>query len=134
MLGLMLKSTHEEKVELLNANHSGQVSDLRGIIKSLRGTIANLREANENMIKQNGELHTRLSKAVEGLGDDVKRILEAQNRGNYIYEVYFGLKSELVEVPMDSKNYDRDAKAKAAKIFGFTHCDYRGLTAKRWTL
>lgn len=84
------------------------------------------------------ELTVRLFYSVEGVSPSERQILNTKKLGKYIYTVTVGVKLFVVEVPIASKNHDKDAKILALKKFGYSTANIRnaikGCKATRWTL
>lgn len=121
MFGLMSK-----------ARHSREVAEYEKAITRLGDAITRLEDAVEELTK-------KLSYAVEGLSPIERQILDAKKEGNHIYDVFLssGVRTA-VQVPMNSKNYDKAAKLLAFKKFGYQTTNIRnaikGCKATRRTL
>lgn len=108
--------------------HNAIISKLEEHNESLKGRISSLTKEQTSADLEIMDLQNRLYRAVEGLTSNEVQILKAKLAGNYIYTVTCGADVKTVRVPMNSKNWDGDAK----RMAGYSRKD--NCKAERWKI
>ena len=118
---------HMNEKDKLNAKLENAIKTLKDDVHSARNSMVGFEH--------------RLQNAVEGLTPLQIKILREKVAGNYIYtvtrkEIYeFGEKtSVIVNIPIDSKDCDYNAKMAAIKMLGLTRENIKEFTAERWSI